>query len=219
MGCCVFTCMQTSSLFHWKYSLCFKHYMTNSSYHTPCFRCVAVLQMLTNSVCSFFKDNSWTGSEMSHRWALFFFFISKVEVLLFIWRPPTAGLSLLSASTLPGAGRDPEPFSSSLQYRVNLWAARGSGDQSWDPQVTGWPAASPLLTCIRSERKYLYQAVRKINNKSDKKGMKHSEQRLIPSFSPLTQWLLACFSSSSLFIVVSSSSPLPPSLLSPLNAQ
>lgn len=74
MGCCVFTCMQTSSLFHWKYSLCFKHYMTNSSYHTPCFRCVAVLQMLTNSVCSFFKDNSWTGSEMSHRWALFFFF-------------------------------------------------------------------------------------------------------------------------------------------------
>lgn len=153
MGFCAFACMRTSSIIQRKYSLCFKHYMTNSSCHTLLQVCRSVANAHEQRVFVFQGQQlnwEWKEPQMGS-----FFFISKVKVLLFIWRPPTAGLSLLSAATLPGAGRDPGPFSSSLQYRVNLWAARGSWDQSWDPQVTGWPAASPLLTCIRSERKYL----------------------------------------------------------------
>lgn len=111
------------------------------------------------SICSFFQ-----GQQLNWKWTepqMGCFKISKVEVLLFVWRPPTAGLTWLSAATLPGAGGDPEPFSSSLRYRVNLWVARVNWDQTWDPLVTGWCATS-LIELHESWEEVFTNTTRKI---------------------------------------------------------
>ena len=51
-----------------------------------------------------------------------------------------------SEFTLPGADRDPEPFSSSLQCRVKRRGSPGAGSQTWEPQGHG----RVLLLLLRS---------------------------------------------------------------------
>lgn len=145
-GDAVYLHKQTPSLFHWKYFLCFKHY---KSYITPWH---TVLQMLTKSPYAHFPRST---DELRVNWAAdgpclnfqggSFTFHLKTS--------PSRSERAVSSQLSPGAGRDPERFSSSLQCRVRKQWARGNWHQN-----TGAPwlqdGLLPLQSdCVRAEGK------------------------------------------------------------------